>query len=119
MLLAIEGELVGQQLIHRRLAVGRLFLPEHKDEELVERVVVGPVHELPNRELHLFECRRRRYLEGHAVMIVAKIDAGEVLLLPVQINEVREVVDRFQMGMKASSSARLMSVRPWEVANST
>lgn len=31
-------------------------------------------------------------------MIVAEIDAGEVLLLPIQINEVREIVDRFQDG---------------------
>lgn len=52
-------------------------------------------------------------------MIVAEIDAGEVLLLPIQINEVREIVDRFQDGDE-SVLQRQVDVGPtWEVANST
>jgi hypothetical protein len=58
-------------------------------------------------------------LEGHAVVVVAKIDAGKVLLLSVEIGEAREVVDRFQDGDEGVLQRQVDIGPPLEVASST
>ena len=96
MLFAVEGELVCQQSVDRRLSVGGLLRCQHQNVEFVETVVIGSVHELLDGRLHLVERRGRGDLERHPIVVVTEVDSGVVFSLAIQVDEVRKIVGRLK-----------------------